>query len=125
MRSLIAGTQLSQFIGNYRQFIPIVHLSTVWDPLQLKLCAFGLLVTHKVVIPKNHDTYSLRVLVVCACVCVCLNVCMQKGDLSYTAFKLCGVPADWPNNPLKGDYCDNHHRNGSAFVCVCVCVLPL
>lgn len=57
----------------------------------------------------------------CVCVSVYVYVCAytQKGDVSYTAFRLYGVPADWPNNPLKGDDCNYHHCNGS------VCVFPL
>lgn len=39
IRSLITGTQLSQFICNYTQFSPIVPLCTMFGtPSQLKLC---------------------------------------------------------------------------------------
>ena len=50
--------------------------------------------------------------------CVCVRAC-KKGTVFFTAFRLCGVPADWPNSPLKADVYNCHHCNGSACVCVC------
>ena len=92
IRSLIAGTQLSQVIHNYPQFSPIVPLCTVFGtPLQLKLCFWPFRDAQGCHTSKSGFTHLESLWGVCACVSACMCVCMHGKRVLWSILHLGSV----------------------------------